>query len=280
MRLVSVVAAVEQDSLRLAFAGGTSLSKGFGLIKRFSEDLDFKVILPAKGVSRRARARYRRSIVQGIRTAGGWELNDDDIVAGNESRHFGCRLRYPTRFAAHAALRPHIRLEVTFASPALPVEDRSLRSFVAEARNDDAEVRRIACVAPVETAADKLSALTWRVLARRRGDEGDDATLIRHLHDLAALEPPAAAHERFPALASRVLRADANRGGVSPELAALPPTERFAAALKTLASDPDYPSEYERFVLAMSYADAGETPTFAAALESVRRLAQRLHETE
>ena len=29
------------------FSGGTSLSKGWGLIKRFSEDIDFKVAMPA-----------------------------------------------------------------------------------------------------------------------------------------------------------------------------------------------------------------------------------------
>jgi predicted nucleotidyltransferase component of viral defense system len=30
--------------MRLVFSGGTSLSKGFGLIQRFSEDLDFSRI--------------------------------------------------------------------------------------------------------------------------------------------------------------------------------------------------------------------------------------------
>ena len=39
-----------------------------------------------------------------------------------------------------------------------------LWSFVAQARNEEPEVARVACVAPAETAADKLSALTWRVL--------------------------------------------------------------------------------------------------------------------
>jgi hypothetical protein len=40
---------------------------------------------------------------------------------------------------------------------------------------------------PVETAADKLSALAWRVHARDRASPEDDPTIIRHLHDLAAL---------------------------------------------------------------------------------------------
>tara|TARA_R110002072_G_scaffold47597_1_gene130730 strand:- start:830 stop:1057 length:228 start_codon:yes stop_codon:yes gene_type:complete len=44
------------------------------------------------------------------------------------------------------------------------------------------------CLSAVETGADKLSALTWRVLKRDRSDESDDPTMVRHLHDLSALK--------------------------------------------------------------------------------------------
>jgi Nucleotidyl transferase AbiEii toxin, Type IV TA system len=47
---------------RLLFKGGTSLSKGYGLIARFSEDIDitvFRLRRPEIGF-RRARASYRR----------------------------------------------------------------------------------------------------------------------------------------------------------------------------------------------------------------------------
>jgi predicted nucleotidyltransferase component of viral defense system len=42
-----------------SFGGGTSLSKGWRLIKRFSKDIDFKVAMPA-GVSR-SKAKKERS---------------------------------------------------------------------------------------------------------------------------------------------------------------------------------------------------------------------------
>lgn len=38
--------ALEEAGLRIRFKGGTSLSKGFGLIERFSEDLDVKIKAP------------------------------------------------------------------------------------------------------------------------------------------------------------------------------------------------------------------------------------------
>jgi predicted nucleotidyltransferase component of viral defense system len=50
MRLVAAVAGVGYGEVRPVFAGGTSLSKAFGLIKRFSEDLDFRLALPEAGV--------------------------------------------------------------------------------------------------------------------------------------------------------------------------------------------------------------------------------------
>src|SRR3546814_18445448 len=80
------------------------------------------------------------------------------------------------------------------------LEGRSLQSFVAQAQRASPEVEGILCIAPVETAAEKLSALTWRVLSRQRGEEGDDPRLIRHLHDLAALEDLVREHSEFPRL--------------------------------------------------------------------------------
>ena len=42
VQLLKVISEFKNDrGVNLVFSGGTSLSKGFGLIKRFSEDLDF-----------------------------------------------------------------------------------------------------------------------------------------------------------------------------------------------------------------------------------------------
>lgn len=128
IRLVATIINVRQDDLALVFSGGTSLSKGYGLIQRFSEDLDFKVLLPEAGITRPARRDYRRAIVEAI------------------------------------------------------------------------------------------SALTWRVL-----DQGtrNDHTLVRHVHDLAALAPLAMVHEEFPELLRQLLEADATRSATNPDLDAL-----------------------------------------------------------
>ena len=274
IRLVAMIVNVRQDNLKPVFSGGTSLSKGYGLIRRFSEDLDFKILLPKAGITRSSRRHYRRAVVEAIRANDDWTLPDDDVVSRNESCFFRCQVGYPTTFAVAPELRPRLKLEVTFSRPALAPEDRPLRSFVAEARREDPEVPRLSCVAPAETAADKISALTWRVLDPVAGH---DPTLIRHVHDLAALEPHAMEHEGFPELLHQVLDADTTRRGApNPGLVMLTPAERLVAALEILRNDGEHAANYQGFVRAMCYGNDNETPTFQAALEAVRRLGQRL----
>ena len=274
---IAAVVGVVQDGLRPVFSGGTSLSKGYGLIRRFSEDLDFKLLIPEAGIDRIGRRRYRNAVIESLHAGGGRTLRDNDILVGNEGRFFQCRIGYPTNFDPASALRPEIRLEMTLSGPALPLEERPLRSLVAAARDETAEVPRAACVAPVETAADKLSALTWRVSTRRRGGEKDDPTLIRHLHDLAALESHAAADTRFAGLLRNTLLADEKREKPKPGKMGLTPATRVAAALDILSADPEYADEYDRFVAAMSYGTESETPAFQDAMLAARRIAGLLN---
>lgn len=168
MRIIAALIAANISGIRPVFSGGTSLSKGFGLIQRFSEDLDFKAILPETVLNRGKRTNYRNQIVDAIRKGSSeWSLDDDEIESGNEGRFFNCRIAYQQKFAPAIALRPRIRLEICFKPPVLPVEERPLQSFIAKAMRQQPEVPAIACVSPIETAADKLSALTWRVLSRQ-----------------------------------------------------------------------------------------------------------------
>ena len=97
--------------------------------------------------------------------------------------------------------------------------------------------------------------------------------MIRHLHDLAALEATVAGNPAFVPLFLRTAEDDAGRGNPSEMLRALPPSRRLQRLIAVLGDDAAYRAEYDRFVLSMSYARADETPSFEAALESLRRLA-------
>jgi predicted nucleotidyltransferase component of viral defense system len=197
-----------------AFSGGTSLSKGWELIKRFSEDIDFKVAEPpaaSRSAGRRARGDYRKRLLEAL-AAADFALQGTPEV-GNDNRFFAADLGYSAQFGAGQGLRAHIRIEVSFRAPALAPITWPIRSLIAAAARQPAEVAAFPCVDIVETAADKLSALAWRVRVRRRGEPKDDPTIIRHLHDLAALETAVALAPNFRELVLAAVAADVGRGG-------------------------------------------------------------------
>lgn len=128
----------------------------------------------------------------------------------------------------------------------------------------------ILCVEPVETVADKLSACAWRSIARDRSHPEGDPTILRHLHDLAALEAVAGASNKIPAMLLEVLRADTARwqGAVQD----LPPHERHMAMLDRVKGNPEYPAEYRQFVEGMAFAGAADGPDFDQAVSALERL--------
>ncbi len=149
---------------------------------------------------------------------------------------------------------------------------RPLRSLVAQAQRAESEIAAFPCVDPVETAADKLSALAWRVCTRVRGSPKDDPTIIRHLHDLAALETHVAAAPEFASLLFEATTADTGRGG---SLVPKKPTDRFDLMLERLATDPLWSDEYDKFVNDKSFARPDEVIPFSNALEATTRLIAR-----
>jgi hypothetical protein len=139
------------------------------------------------------------------------------------------------------------------------------------AQRGSPEVESFPCVHPVETAADKLSALAWRVLVRDRSRANDDPTIVRHLYDLAALEARVGTAPRFPELVLAAAAADEGRGG-SP---VGDPVGMLNEMLRRLETDALWAREYEDFVRQVSFAGADETIHFGAALIACSRLVKR-----
>ncbi|MFM9100893.1 MAG: nucleotidyl transferase AbiEii/AbiGii toxin family protein [Cyanobium sp.] len=52
-----MLAAFDWGEIQPVFCGGTSLSKGHGVVRRMSEDIDFKLVLPASWSRSQARRR-------------------------------------------------------------------------------------------------------------------------------------------------------------------------------------------------------------------------------
>src|SRR5262249_3303270 len=221
--------------------------------------------------ARQQRGAYRARILDALTAAG---FIAGTPVIGDASRFFSVDLTYPSLFSVGPGLRPHIRVEMSFHPPALPPMARPLQSLIAVAQRHPPEVAAFPCIDPVETAADKLSALAWRVLVRQRGATGDDATIIRHLHDLAALTRAVEAAPAFVPLVFQAAAADASRGGGV--LASSDPDTCFAQMLEQLRSDRLWAVEYEAFVRQVSFAQPTERIGFDQALAAVVALVERL----
>jgi hypothetical protein len=93
VRVLAVLASLDHGNVKPAFSGGTALSKGWGLIKRFSEDIDFKIAMPPATTgaqAKKARSAYREHVLSAI-AAVDLTVIDKPLV-GNESRFFSANL--------------------------------------------------------------------------------------------------------------------------------------------------------------------------------------------
>jgi len=129
------------------FKGGTSLSKVYRLIERFSEDidliLDWRVLSDKDPLAARSRAsqeRLNQAIDEQARAYIGGELLGRVSAALSDMCHCGIEVtgphvinvRYPAAFPDEY-LRPEVRLEIGPLAAWLPHEERTIHCYAAEA---------------------------------------------------------------------------------------------------------------------------------------------------
>ena len=168
----------------VVFKGGTSLSKAFGLIERFSEDVDLLVVTAATG---NALKRALRGVADRVSADLGIEYDREREGRGYLNARFG----YPTASPA-SFLTSGVLLEMGSRGGPAPNAVRSVGSLMSEAaamidptaERDFAELTRfdVTVLAPERTLAEKLAFLHHRATvgeldALRRG--------ARHLYDVA-----------------------------------------------------------------------------------------------
>lgn len=197
--------ALHAQSFDVWFKGGTSLSKGFGLIERFSEDLDLKVepghqsLMPQVGSWKsqgpQASAERRTSfewLATNLAVPGATVRLDAGRAETQAWRTADLQILYP---ALHAAtlppgMKPYVLLELGNAR-VVPFVARPITSFVHDhlaqagllAAYDDNRPHAVRCVHPLVTLLEKLDALARK--APRA--EVEAATYVRHYEDAARI---------------------------------------------------------------------------------------------
>ena len=132
VRAIGVLASMDHGDVRPAFSGGTSLSVGWGLIKRFSEDIDFKIALPEAANASQTRAQcrtYREKVLAALATADFKLIGEP--VSRNGSKFFAADFAYPN-LASHAYERQNgTGYFRSVADEAITVPQRTLATAVA-----------------------------------------------------------------------------------------------------------------------------------------------------
>ena len=278
VRAIRALAAIDAAPFTLIFGGGTALARAHRLVRRMSEDVDFKIVpAPAAPVSRsmlRQRLGALRDRVTEALQATGFAFNPADTShtrSRNENRYTIWQLPYDSASGAGEGLRPTIQIEMTYARLRRAPVTLPVSSFVAEAHGRPPELAQIACVSVTETAAEKLVALTRRTAMDLAGLSRDpDPTLVRHIYDLHLMQ----GHidpSQVAALARDIAAADALEFRNQYPAYAADIAGETRKALEALNTDPVHRDRYNRFVAAMVY---GERPEFAAAMMTVVELAE------
>lgn len=278
-QVIRIIKGINQEGFEIVFSGGTALSKAHNLLFRFSEDVDFRVLCDPDLLSRKNLSNFKHAVIDALR-ANGFTIEDHHVKARDGNRFFAIDLEYQTAFPREDALRPHIQIEMTVRDIQLPHLALPVSSFLNELAKHPPEVPSISCIDPIESAADKLSAIAWRIPDRVRGDQYDDPSLVRHIHDLAMLKDRALAYSGFAELVEKSMQGDDGRAKNDTSLEGMAMPKKLAKMLDVLAADAAYPEEYTRFVENVSYAKSGQTPDFKSAVQAVQMLVEVVSKTE
>ncbi len=284
----------------LAFKGGTSLSKCWGIIERFSEDIDLVVdrsflgfggnASPEAAPGRRERDRRvdnlvaacRRyigeSLLPSLRAEVSARIGEDRagalVLDPDDPDQQAILFSYEPVFETHAYMRPVVKIELGARSDVEPNQRPIVKPYLASVSGHDLgecsfEVR---AVAAERTFWEKVSLLheeTYRTTEPR-------ARLSRHYYDIWCLDQKGVADRALaaPGLFERVVehRRSFFRLGGPAQLELLIGSVRLVPAEERMRA---WEADYDALREAIFF---GEPPTFATITVAMRLLEQRINQ--
>ena len=190
----------------LVFKGGTSLSKSYGLIERFSEDIDLAIdrsffgfdgVLNPKAVTklRKKTCEFITQVfiekLEGILIAMGvkeFTLNHVDFER-SDTDPLAIELKYKSLTEKVDYLKPRILIEISSRSLRDPFENRELVSFIGSNYPELPFVDKpivVPTVLPTRTFLEKIF-LLHEEFQKPKGREIRSKRMTRHLYDISKL---------------------------------------------------------------------------------------------
>ncbi len=148
VRAIGVLAELDTTPFKLIFCGGTALARAHRLVRRMSEDVDFKVVFPtptplSTGQLRPQLSRLRERVTAALQ-AEGFPFEPVDKVnprSMDANQYMVWQLPYENDGAGEG-LRPTIKVELNYSPLRAPAVMLPVSSFVAEALGQPPELRR------------------------------------------------------------------------------------------------------------------------------------------
>lgn len=195
--------ALARDGFTVWFKGGTSLSKGFSLIERFSEDLDIKLEhaeIPEpsswknsdSSTHKKSREKFFVSLFARLKSLQPFAASEEPVPNDDgTARNFNVRLDWPAHVHARLAgvMKEYVLLEIG-STRVTPHLERDISSWVHDELvlvghlgDYDDNRPRIRCLHPLVTLIEKLT-----ILEKRAPDDAVPADrFIRHYEDCARI---------------------------------------------------------------------------------------------
>ena len=200
--IMHVLYGLRQGGFEFELKGGTSLSKGYGIIHRFSEDIDIRIEPPAgmnvmvgknhqKPQHCESRRNYYDWLAGNIKIDGIEKVIRDTGFDNEKYMSGGIRLYYKNSFPVASGLKEGILLEVGFddVSPNSPLTVSSWAIDFAlkkDVKAIDNKAYNVKCYHPGYTFVEKLQTISTKF--RQYQESGKmPANFIRHYYDAACL---------------------------------------------------------------------------------------------
>lgn len=200
--IMHTVFGLKQLGLTFELKGGTSLSKGFGIIQRFSEDIDIR-IEPFDGLQVdtnpaherpkqiESRRQFFDKLCDKIKIPGIIAVERETAYDDASLRNAGLRLRYETKFGPIQGLKDGILLEVGF-DQTTPNTAVTISSWVVQFGEErklqykDNRALEIPCYNPEYTFVEKVQAVV-RKYGQFKTSGKVPTNFLRHYYDIHQL---------------------------------------------------------------------------------------------
>ena len=274
---------LQKGGFQFELKGGTSLSKGFGIIDRFSEDIDIQIEPPPrhdvktgpnqnKPAQVKTRQEFYDWLAANIRIDGIKEVKRD--IAFDDKHYYrsgGIRLYYDPLTDPMPELKDGVLLEAGFdtVTPNAPKDISSWAFDHAIGRGVDIIDNRalaVACYEPGYTLVEKLQTISTKF--RKQQETGEfPANFMRHYYDVYCLLGQPDVKGFIGTDPYREHKSKRFRGGDDPDIMK---NQAF------ILSDPKVRAEYERAYDKTSALYYRSKPSFAEILARIASYANRL----